>query len=218
MIVTSLTGNIGCGKSSAINIIKRSGIKTLNSDEIGHNVLKSEEIKKKLTREFGKNIILESGEIDRKKLGEIVFGNSKKLEKLNKIVHPAILEEIYKELKEFSKSEKIVVLEIPLLFEVSLEKFFRPIILVYCSKENQIKRIKERDNLNGIEIEKRINSQIKIDEKISKSDFVIKNDGSKEELEKKVLNVLKDIKSNFKKWEKGSKWEDLFLEIENRKG
>ncbi len=208
MIAAALTGNIGSGKSTVVKILNENGIKTINSDEIAHSVLEMKEIKKKLKEVFG-DILTEEGKVDRKKLGKIVFQNREKLNLLNSIVHPEVLKKIYEELNKLSKREKIVVVEIPLLFETGLDKFFKPIIFIYTPLKTQIERLEKRDKLPYEEILKRIKAQGKIEEKIKNSHYIIENNSTISELKRKVKEIIKEIERDSQRWESLSNWKEL---------
>ncbi len=208
MIAAALTGNIGSGKSTVVKILNENGIKTINSDEIAHSVLEMEEIKKKLKEVFG-DILTEEGKVDRKKLGKIVFQNREKLNLLNSIVHPEVLKKIYEELNKLSKREKIVVVEIPLLFETGLDKFFKPIIFICTPLKTQIERLEKRDKLPYEEILKRIKAQGKIEEKIKNSHYIIENNSTISELKRKVKEIIKEIERDSQRWESLSNWKEL---------
>ncbi|MCF8002248.1 MAG: dephospho-CoA kinase [Halanaerobiales bacterium] len=189
-MIIGLTGGIATGKSTVSKILKDLNIKVIDADKIAHNVLEYEDVKKEIKETFGNKVLNENGEIDRKKLGKIVFKENQKLKKLESITHPKILEIIDNKLKE-SKSE-LIVLDAPLLFESSLDGKVDEIWVVYASEETQISRLRSRDNLNKKEALDRINSQMDIDTKVNKADIVINNEGTIEALEKKVKKLIQN--------------------------
>lgn len=207
-MIVGLTGGIGTGKSTVSKILKNKGFTVIDLDMISRDVTKYPEIKKKLVETFGdviiedkiqnkfnlSNIDYENIEISRKKLGNIVFKNRQKLENLNSILHPAILEEMKRQINIAKKDNEIVVVEIQLLFEVKWEKEFDVIVLVYADRETQIKRILQRDDRTKEEAINIINSQMDLEEKRKKSDYVINNSGDFENLEKQVEKIFEIIK------------------------
>ncbi len=186
-----LTGGIGTGKSTVAKMFEEFGVEVIDADKIVHEILETDQyVKDKVISIFGKDI-LQSGRIDRRKLGSIVFEDREKLQILENIVHPKVLEIMAKKISE-SQSE-MVLIEIPLLFEKKMD--LHPSVLVYCPKEFQMKRVKERDNLPDKEIENRLNSQIDIEEKKKLADYVIDNSGSLEETKKQVQDLLKVLQN-----------------------
>nr|WP_269472174.1 dephospho-CoA kinase [Leptotrichia hongkongensis] len=131
--------------------------------------------------------------VSREKLGRVIFGNREKRLILNSVMHPEILRIMREKILECKKENKIIFVEIQLLFEVQWEKEFDYILLVSAEKETQIKRILSRDNRSKEEALSIINSQMSLDEKKKRSDYVIENDGNIQDLEKKVDDFLKKI-------------------------
>lgn len=193
-MIIGLTGGIAAGKSTVARILASLGAYIINADKIGHNILdKNKNAYNDVKEEFGEIIVKESGQIDRKKLGEIVFSDKAKLEKLESITHPYIIEEIKYETKEKIKDYHHLVLDVPLLFETGLENIVDITWVVVCSYEKQIERISKRDGLSREEAKKRIAAQMETSKKIKLADFVIYNNGTKKELNNKVLRKWRKI-------------------------
>ena len=192
-MVLGITGGIATGKTAVSDILKEMGFDIIDMDIISREVIKLPEIIKMLTNEFGADI-LTNGNIDRKKLREFVFDNQEKVEKLDSIMHPAIIkisQEKIEKLKGMKK--KLIVVVIPLLFEVQLEYLVDKILLVAASREKQTERIIKRDNTNKTDAENIINSQMPLDEKRIKSDYIIENNGNLSELRVKVSDFLNNL-------------------------
>lgn len=200
--VIGLTGGIATGKSTVSGILKENGEIVIDADQIARDVVDPnmpayEEIKE----HFGENVLLYDGKLNRKKLGEIVFSDTEELNKLNEITHPYIFKRIKEEIEEYIKlGKKNIFVDIPLLIEElddmkKDEIFFDEIWLVYLDKERQIERLIKRDNLSREDSIKRIQSQLDIEDKVEKSDFIIDNRISIEELEKIVLDKIQEINS-----------------------
>lgn len=191
--VIVITGSIGTGKSTAVDIIKEFGFTVLDSDKIvheGYNI--GSELYYKIINHFGEDI-LKGDEIDRQKLGEIVFNNDKKLNELNNMVHGYVYDKL-KEGIEASK-EKVIFLDIPLLFETKdiHEPIYDEIWLIYVSEETQRKRLMERaiaENKKPEEVLKIIDKQISIKEKVFMADVVINNEGTVGELKENIKALL----------------------------
>ncbi len=192
-MVLGITGGIATGKTAVSNILQEMGFDIIDMDIISREVIELPEVIKMLTKEFGTDILTNSS-IDRKKLRNAVFDSSEKVNKLNSIMHPAIIK-ISKEKIEHLKSmkKKLIIVVIPLLFEVNLEYLVDKILLVAASREKQTERIIKRDNTNKTDAENIINSQMPLDEKRKKSDFIIENNGSLSELREKVLEFLNNL-------------------------
>ena len=182
MLKVAITGNIASGKSQIENIIKSKGYVVFDTDEIAHNILDS-------ISEFNGYDVFTDGKIDRKKLGKIVFSDSGIKKELEQIVHPKVKSEILN-LFELNKEKKCVFISVPLLFEAGFEKIFDKVILVTVDENMQLERLMKRNNFSREEALLRIRSQISQSEKISKSDYVIENDGSIEELRIKTEKVI----------------------------
>ena len=196
-VVIGLTGGIGTGKSTVSQILKEKNFLVIDLDIISHEVIKFPKVMEKIVENFGKEILeynnIGNWIISREKLGRVIFGNREKRLILNSIMHPEILRIMREKILECKKENKIIFVEIQLLFEVQWEKEFDYILLVSAEKETQIKRILSRDNRSKEEALNIINSQMSLDEKKKRSDYVIENDGNIQDLEKKVDDFLKKI-------------------------
>lgn len=191
-MIYGLTGSIASGKSTILNIFKNLGYEVIELDKIGHSLLFNEDIKKEILEKIDFKILNEKNEIDRKKLGKIVFSDKNKLEILNKIMHKNILE-IMENKINYSKENNIdLIVEVPLLFELNLQNKFDKIILAYVDEKIQLNRIMKRDNKTEKEAKNVINSQMPQKEKIKKSDIIINTD-------KDIADIHNYIIKEFKK-------------------
>ncbi|HOH69135.1 MAG TPA: dephospho-CoA kinase [Sedimentibacter sp.] len=195
--VIVITGSIGTGKSTAVEIIRDLGFTVLDSDKIVHEGYNAgSELYYKIIGHFGKRVLKEE-KIDRRKLGRIVFNNEEKLNELNNIVHGYV----YDKLKEGIENccDNVIFLDIPLILETKEmhEPIYDEIWLIYVSEETQRKRLIERalrENKDPEEVLKIIDKQISIEEKVFMVDEVINNEGSVEEL-KENIKALLEIKN-----------------------
>ena len=196
-VVIGLTGGIGTGKSTVSQILKEKKFPVIDLDIISHEVIKFPKVVEKIVENFGKEVLEYNNTgnwiVSREKLGRVIFGNREKRLILNSIMHPEILHIMREKILECKKENKIIFVEIQLLFEVQWEKEFDYILLVSAEKETQIKRILSRDKRSKEEALSIINSQMPLDEKKKRSDYVIENDGNIQDLEKKVDDFLKKI-------------------------
>ncbi len=192
-----LTGGIASGKSSVAEILRKLGYKVADADQIAHKVVvKDSEGLRQIVQAFGEKILNLDQSLNRKALGNLVFGQAPNLEKLEKILHPLIQAETALQRQAWKNAgEKIAFYDVPLLFEKNLEANFDGILLISTDEKTQKQRMKKRDQLSDSEIINRLNSQLAMTEKIKKSTWVIKNSGSLEELESQVKKILLQIQS-----------------------
>ncbi|AOW73608.1 dephospho-CoA kinase [Pediococcus acidilactici] len=191
--ILGLTGGIAMGKSTISNFLRDKGIPIVDADEIAHAVLEFKAVKVQLVKAFGTPILNEQKQIDRKQLGKIVFGESKKLGELNQIVQPVIRQEIIRQLKSFT-TESVVVLDAPVLFEQGYETLVDCIMVVSTTPAEQLRRLMERDHLTREDAQKRIDAQMPIEIKQKKADVTIDSSGSIEATQKQVIEWL--VKQN----------------------
>lgn len=191
-LVIGLTGSIGTGKSTVAKMFKQLGIPVIDADEIARLVVEpGKEAYEKIVETFGEDILQKDRTLDRKKLGAIVFNDEEKRKQLNGIVHPAIRKEMLRQRDEYLEQHApCVVLDIPLLYESKLEHFVDKVIVVKTSPEVQLERILARDDLSKEEALKRINAQIDVAKKAEWADAVIDNDGTIEETERQLKDIL----------------------------
>ena len=197
-MVIGLTGGIGTGKSTVSQILKDRGFPVIDLDVISHEVIEFSSVVEKIVQNFGREVLDEDEAgnctISREKLGKIIFSDKKKRLALNSIMHPEILKVMHKKILECkSEKNKIIFVEVQLLFEVQWEKEFDYILLVAAKRDMQVRRVLERDKRSEEEALNIINSQMSLDEKREKSDFVIENDGNMDDLNKKVDKFLKSL-------------------------
>ena len=197
-MVIGLTGGIGTGKSTVSQILKDRGFPVIDLDVISHEVIEFPSVVEKIVQNFGREVLDEDEAgnctISREKLGKIIFANKEKRLTLNSIMHPEILKVMHKKILECkSEKNKIIFVEVQLLFEVQWEKEFDYILLVAAKRDMQVRRVLERDKRSEEEAWNIINSQMSLDEKREKSDFVIENDGNMDDLNKKVDKFLKSL-------------------------
>ena len=196
-VVIGLTGGIGTGKSTVSQILKEKKFPVIDLDIISHEVIKFPKVVEKIVENFGKEVLEYNNTgnwiVSREKLGRVIFGNREKRLILNSVMHPEILRIMREKILECKKENKIIFVEIQLLFEVQWEKEFDYILLVSAEKETQIKRILSRDKRSKEEALSIINSQMPLDEKKKISDYVIENDGNIQDLERKIDGFLKKI-------------------------
>ncbi|XP_073134931.1 dephospho-CoA kinase [Henckelia pumila] len=196
MRIVGLTGGIGSGKSTISNLFKAHGIPVVDADIVARNVLKKGTSGwRKIVAAFGDEILLPNGEVDRPKLGQIVFNNSYMRQLLNRLLAPHISSGIFLEVfKLWLRGCKIIVLDVPLLFEAKMDKWTNPIIVVWVDPETQLRRLTGRDGTTVEEASSRIGSQMSLDLKKTKAGIVIDNTGSIDQLNDNFREVLMQVK------------------------
>lgn len=187
-MVIGLTGGIASGKSTVSSLLKELGAYIIDVDEVGRNVVeKGEKAYNEIVDYFGKEILLPDGEINRKALGRIVFSDSSKLNKLNSITHPHIIDRV-KEIISMCKAKgiEIIVVDAAILIEMGLYSMCDTIWLVSVDKDTQLHRLMERDRYSYEEANNRIMAQLSDEKKSRYADLIIDNNGSLDELKEEV--------------------------------
>ena len=189
MKIIGLTGGIGSGKTSILNLFKKKNVICFNTDFIAKQLMDNE-LKEKIKTLFGTDIY-KRGKLNRKKISKIVFNDIEKLNKLNSIVHPAVRKN-FRDFIKSNKKAKFIVYETALLFETGFNKECDIIILVIAPLKKRIKRIIKRDGLLKSEITRRIDHQLSDEKKADLSDFIINNDNWRNTLIEfdKIFNKL----------------------------
>ena len=198
-MVIGLTGGIGTGKSTVSRKLREKGYPIIDLDVISREVITYPEVIDELVRNFGNEILEEQNEvsgkksISRNKLRQTVFKDEKKVAVLNSIMHPPIIEEMRRQIKELRKDYKTVFVEVQLLFEVKLEKEFDMTVLVYADRKTQIERGLKRDGRSEGEVQEIINAQMSMDEKRKLSNYIIENNGNSEMLDLEIEKFIKKL-------------------------
>ena len=188
--VIGLTGSIASGKSTVSKMLSDLGYPIIDCDDINHRLLKKARSGyNAVLKEFGDEILDETGQIDRKKLGKMVFNDRTLKEKLNQILHPLIKKQVIEEI-ELYKPHDFVFLDCPLLYETDFHKLCDLSVVVYVNMDTQIRRLMDRDKVTFPEALKRIYAQMSLDEKLELADFVIDNCHSLGDLEWQIKQLL----------------------------
>lgn len=176
MKIIGITGGTGAGKSSVCDELKKCGAQIIDADLIARQIVeKGKPALEEIITVFGKDIIMPNGELNRQKLGSIVFTDSNKLTILNKITHKYIFDEMQRQINECSSD--VLVLDVPLLFEQDFPFNCDLTVAVVADKEERIRRIMARDGITRKSAEERVSNQMSDDEYIKHADICFKNDG-----------------------------------------
>ena len=187
--IIGLTGSIASGKSTVSNKLKQLGYKIIDCDEINHQILEQNQIGyTSVLAEFGSDILDVDLEIDRKKLGSIIFNDKTAKEKLNQILHPLIKSIVKEEIEKIE--DGLVFLDCPLLFETDFHELCDLKVVVYVNMDMQISRLMERDNITFPEALKKIYAQMSLDDKLTLADYVLDNCHSLSDLDWQINQLL----------------------------
>jgi dephospho-CoA kinase len=190
--VIGLTGGIASGKSLVSRTLRGLGMTVIDADHVGQDFMaKDDAVKEEVVKTFGPAVLTKGGEIDRTKLGAIIFRDPERRKALERIMHPLIGAELWKRARE---SGHDIVLEIPLLIETGGHERVDMVVVVYATRERQIQRIMGRDGMTEEEAVRRIDAQLPLEEKVPYAHYVINNTGTVEETEEQVVKFYQEIK------------------------
>ncbi len=203
-LLVGITGGIASGKSTVAEMLENMGAPLVDFDVLARVVVEPEKPAwKDIVDFFGKQVLLDDGQLDRKKLSDIVFQDDTKRCKLEGCIHPRIQLEFMTQLSDLTEANPnaIIQVAVPLLIEVNMQHLFHKIIVVYVSNDKQIERLTKRDGITEMEAENILNAQLHIDEKLVHADYVINNEDS-------IDNTLKQVREL---------WDKLLKDQEERK-
>jgi dephospho-CoA kinase len=187
-----LTGGIGAGKSTVADLFARRGAVVIRADELARQVIeKSTPGFDKVVSRFGNNILDEDGNIDRAKLATIVFSEQKSLEDLENIIHPLVREET-NQIMGRQTPETIIINEIPLLLEKQMQSLFDCLIIVISSEKNRLARL-VNNGFTQDQVKARMSKQVDDETRKASADYLIVNDGDKDQLDKDVEKIWQSL-------------------------
>lgn len=197
ILLIGLTGGIASGKSTVAHMLEEMGSHVIDFDMLARRVVEpGRPAWKKIVDYFGRDILQGSGEIDRKRLSRIIFGNSEKRKRLEGFTHPFIADEFTGHVDEIASSDPDAIINavVPILFEAGMQALFHKVVVVYIPREEQIKRLIERDGISEGDAVNILNAQMHIDEKIRQADFIINNENSIEETKRQVHDLWNTLR------------------------
>jgi dephospho-CoA kinase len=193
--VIGLTGGIGSGKSTVSQFLAELGAVIIDADEVGHEAFKpGTEAWQEVVATFGREILNPSGEIDRKKLGEIVFDNPESLSRLNQIMHPRMYDMVKACIEEYrQQGVDVVVLEAALLIEANWAPLVDEVWVTLAPESKVLERLKKQRGLVEEQTLNRIRSQLSAEERVEHANVVINNDGDINELRSKLKELWEKL-------------------------
>lgn len=198
MFVIGLTGGIGSGKSTVSRWLSQQGIPIIDADRTVHELYNVPETIAAITAAFGRDIMTEAGEIDRRDLGRIVFADEQARRQLEQLLHPRVRVAMQKKQEDLEAAgEKVCIWDVPLLFEAGYYEQMDEIWVVWVPLAIQIERVMKRDTLSQKEVELRIQAQYLLDEKRKRANVVIDNSGKWQETE---LQLRKEMERIINRW------------------
>ena len=195
MLRIGLTGGIASGKSTVCGMLQEQGCLILDADDAAHElILKGQPCYDPVVEAFGVKILDTAGEIDRPKLGRIVFENQILLETLNKIIHPHVIRQILAKLDimEAKHPQATAVVDASLMIESGFYKSFKRLIVVTCTLARQMERLISRNGFSEAQARQRISAQMPLEQKVRFADYIIDNSGSLDETRTQVDALVKE--------------------------
>ena len=196
MLKVGLTGSIAVGKSFVLSVLRELGCATFDADKIAHSTMEpGRPAYQDIVREFGGEVVGEDGSIDRARLGAIVFADEARRKRLNQIVHPRVIEEQDRLLREVEAStpDGIAVIDAALIIESGGYKRFDKLIVAFCDLETQIDRLMRRNGISREDAERRIAAQMSSDEKRGYADYEIDTSGTLDQTRLRVTEVFNQL-------------------------
>jgi dephospho-CoA kinase len=195
--IIGIMGGIGSGKSTVAAEFAKLGCKVIDADKIAHELLKNSAVKGKIVTIFGRDVVDFKGNIDRKRLGEIVFADHNKLTMLNGIIHPFVIERVEQLIEKYKQQTQIkaVVLDMPLLVEIGWAGRCNKLIFVDCKEKIRAERA-QKMGFDENQLKIRENFQISLDNKAALADNTIENNSDFSAMVRQVADIFSDIMNN----------------------
>ncbi len=188
-----ICGGIGSGKSTVAAILAGLGCVVSDSDAVAREALRDGAIRDQIVSWWGAGVLDESGEIDRGEVARIVFARPRQRQRLESLVHPWIETRRRRLFEQASPDARALVIDAPLLFEAGLDRECDAVIFVDTDRDRRITRLTESRGWNRAELTKREDSQLSLDDKRARSDYVVINNGDLDELSEQVRRILNEF-------------------------
>lgn len=194
MIKAALTGGIATGKTHVLGRLRASGVPVVDADVLAREaVAVGSPGLAAVVERFGPEVLTPAGDLNRPRLGDLVFRDEAARRDLENIIHPYVRRGIAEFFEQLPPETPLAIADIPLLFETRQERRFDKVIVVACERASQIDRVMARDRLAREDAERRVNAQLPIEEKVRRADFVIRTDGTFAETDLQVERVLASL-------------------------
>jgi dephospho-CoA kinase len=189
-----LTGGIATGKSYVAGKVKEAGVPMIDADVLSREVVApGTPGLAAVRRRFGPDAVRRDGTMDRVRIAQIVFKDKRARLDLEAIIHPAVQKAIDEFFATLPKRTPFAIADIPLLFETGRDNQFNAVVVVACPRELQLQRLMERNKLSKEDAERRLNAQLPIDQKVKKATYVIRTEGTFEETDAQVVDLIKKL-------------------------
>ncbi len=194
MVLVGIAGGVAAGKTTVGKLFEEQGAELVEADEIGWGLLEDQEIRDRLIGAFGKDILSSEGEIERRKLGRIVFSSPEEREKLNSIVHPVLLQRLKERIDELKKPgfQGVVAVIAALIPEWDIKDWFDELIVVTCPEKVAVRRLMKQ-GFTEREAKNRVGAQLPVEEKVKGADFIIENNGDLAKLTEAAQKIWGEI-------------------------
>ncbi|GMG60324.1 dephospho-CoA kinase [Tetragenococcus halophilus] len=191
--ILGITGSIATGKSTVVNIFKQYGFSVVDADIIAREVVEPNTAGlKKIVETFGSSVLCSDGSLNRKQLGQMIFNDAKKRQALNALLAPFLQEAIIEQIKRASAAASLVIADIPLLYEAGYDKYMDQVAVVYIPEDLQVQRLMKRDRITKKEAQKKVASQLSIEEKKKRADIIFDNQESLSSICEQIFSWLKE--------------------------
>jgi dephospho-CoA kinase len=191
VVRVALTGGIATGKSHVLAAFAARGIPSIDADLLAHAVVAAgTPAAQAIERRFGRHVIGANGEVNRRKLGAVVFNDEDARRDLEAIVHPAVYDAIRRWFEMLPATTPLAVADIPLLYETGHDRDFDVVIVAACDPEEQVRRVMARDGLTEADARSRVNAQLPIAEKVRRADYVVWTTGTHAETSERVEGII----------------------------
>ncbi|SFB90738.1 dephospho-CoA kinase [Streptococcus equinus] len=192
--IIGITGGIASGKSTVVAEIRKHGYQVIDADQVVHELqAKGGRLYQALCNWLGSEILQENGELDRKKLGQLIFSSKDMLEKSSRLQNGIIREELARRRDELAKTQDVFFMDIPLLIEHDYMEWFDDIWLVHLDEKTQLERLVMRNHFSKEEAKKRMASQMSTEAKKPYADKLLDNSGDLTELKAQVNQLLQEL-------------------------
>lgn len=194
MRLVGLTGGIATGKSTLARLLRERGVPVIDADELSRAASRTAPVLDAVARDFGRDFLLPDGQLDRKKMGALVFGDDEARRRLEAILHPAIRAAMVAETQRLAaEGHPLAIYDTPLLFEAGLGAEVECVVVVYAPRIEQIERVVRRDGLTWPEAQARLAAQMDIEEKARLADAVVDNTAAPDTLPVKAEMLHRDL-------------------------